>query len=125
MNWTGQTKVDKRHESWLREVKRRVGLDDLNPKPYWGYDDLFHKVASKLTNCFYVTAERRTNNGKEEFKYVTIMMLKKISLKGFLEALVKGDVFVDFDARTGHNHGTKFRMKQNGLPTLYEEKKEY
>ena len=28
---------------------------------------------------------------------------------------------VDFDARTGHNHGTKFRMRQNCLPNLYEE----
>lgn len=27
---------------------------------------------------------------------------------------------VDFDARTGHNHGTKFRMRQNCLPDLYE-----
>lgn len=27
----------------------------------------------------------------------------------------------DFDARTGHNHGTKLRLWQNKLPTLYEE----
>ncbi|HAB54736.1 MAG TPA: hypothetical protein DCE80_21595 [Ignavibacteriales bacterium] len=29
-------------------------------------------------------------------------------------------MLVDFDARTGHNHGTKFRIKQNKLPLLYE-----
>jgi len=27
---------------------------------------------------------------------------------------------VDFDARTGHNHGTKFRLHQNKLPLLYK-----
>ena len=27
----------------------------------------------------------------------------------------KGYYVVDFDARTGHNHGTKFRLKQNAL----------
>ena len=31
-----------------------------------------------------------------------------------------GKVLVDFDARTGHNHGTKFRMRQDALPMLYE-----
>ena len=31
-----------------------------------------------------------------------------------------GNILVDFDARTGHNHGTKFRMRQNCLAKLYE-----
>jgi hypothetical protein len=30
------------------------------------------------------------------------------------------DDLVDFDARSGHNHGTKFRMRQNTLSMLYE-----
>ena len=34
-----------------------------------------------------------------------------------------GYVYVDFDARTGHNHGTKFRLKQGHLEQLYEEVK--
>ncbi len=29
-------------------------------------------------------------------------------------------MLVDFDARTGHNHGTKFRLRQNFLPRLYK-----
>jgi hypothetical protein len=36
-------------------------------------------------------------------------------------AIEEGDVYVDFDARTGHNHGTKFRIKQNAIPKLYAE----
>jgi hypothetical protein len=38
-----------------------------------------------------------------------------------LQAFQQGNVLVDFDARTGHNHGTKFRLRQNYLPMLYEE----
>ena len=30
-----------------------------------------------------------------------------------------GYVLVDFDARTGHNHGTKFRLKQGHWADLY------
>jgi len=47
-------------------------------------------------------------------------MLQKFSFEGFLNALEQGQVLVDFDARTGHNHGTKFRLRQNSLPMLYE-----
>jgi len=28
-------------------------------------------------------------------------------------------IYIDFDARTGHNHGTKFRMKQGYWSSLY------
>ena len=30
-------------------------------------------------------------------------------------------ILVDFDARTGHNHGTKFRLREDKLPDLYDE----
>ena len=47
------------------------------------------------------------------------MMLQKFNFEGFLKALEEGKILIDFDARTGHNHGTKFRMRQDCLPTLY------
>ena len=48
------------------------------------------------------------------------MMLQKLSLEKFLEAIESAAILVDFDARTGHNHGTKFRLRQDKLPSLYE-----
>ena len=30
-----------------------------------------------------------------------------------------GTIYIDFDARTGHNHGTKFRMKQGYWNSIY------
>ena len=59
--------VDARHQIWLESVKGRVGLGELNPQPYWGFDDLFHKAATKLLNCFYVGAEVKKEGGKEYF----------------------------------------------------------
>lgn len=47
-------------------------------------------------------------------------MLQKFSFDGFLNQIENGNILVDFDARSGHNHGTKFRMKQNCFPYLYE-----
>lgn len=112
--------VDRRHKAWLESVKKRVGLDELNPQPYWGFDDLEHKAGTKLLNTFYVQAEVKIERKKEYYRYTKVMMLQKFSFEGFLKVLDKGKILVDFDARTGHNHGTKFRMRQNSLPMLYE-----
>jgi len=112
--------VADRHLAWLKSVEQRINLDELNPQPYWGFDDLFHKAGTKLINCFYVQAQVKREKGKEYFMYDKILMLQKFSIDRFLTALENNDVLVDFDARTGHNHGTKFRLKQNRLPDLYE-----
>lgn len=113
--------VSSRHKKWLGKVKRRIGLGELNPQPYWGFDDLFHKAGTKLLNCFYIKAEVKRKKSKEYYWYKEIQILQKFSLEKFLNATEKGFVYVDFDARTHHNHGTKFRLRQDKLPDLYEE----
>src|SRR3989338_8451866 len=114
--------VDPRHKGWLKLVKKHIGLGELNPQPYWGFDDLEHKAGTKLLNTFYVQAEVKVERKKEHYHYTKVMMLQKFSFSGFLKALEEGKILVDFDARTGHNHGTKFRMRQDCLPMLYEKK---
>ncbi len=111
--------VDDRHKKWLKAIKKNIGLEELNPQPYWGFDDLKHKAGTKLLNAFYVQAEVKKEKGKEFYKYTKVMMLQKFNFEGFLKALEEGKILVDFDARTGHNHGTKFRMRQDCLPMLY------
>lgn len=112
--------VDPRHKEWLARVNQRVGLGELNPQPYWGFDDLFHKAGTKLHNCFYVRAEVKREDGKEFFHYKDVLMLEKLSLEKFINTIRIGAVLVDFDARSGHNHGTKFRLRQDQLPNLYD-----
>ncbi len=112
--------VDQRHSEWLKMVEQRVGLKELNPQPYWGFDDLFHKAGTKLLNCFYIRAETKREKGKEYFWYKDILILQKFSLEGFLKGIENGFIYIDFDVRTKHNHGTKFRLKQDKLPELYE-----
>ncbi len=114
--------VSERHSLWLKSVEERIGLGELDPQPYWGFDDLFHKAGTKLINCFYVQADSKREDGIEYFSYNKILQLQKFSIEKFLKALEDNNILVDFDARTGHNHGTKFRMRQNCLPNLYETK---
>lgn len=112
--------VSERHSNWLASVVYRIGLSELDPQPYWGFDDLFHKAGTKLHNCFYVLADVKKISGEEFFHYNKIFMLEKFGIENFLQALSDNKILVDFDARTGHNHGTKFRLRQNCLPDLYE-----
>lgn len=113
--------VDLRHSAWLKSVHERIGLGELNPQPYWGFNDLFHKAATKLLNCFYVRAECKREGGREYFWYKDILILEKFSLHRFIMAMQKAHILVDFDARTGHNHGTKFRIRHDSLPQLYSQ----
>jgi hypothetical protein len=112
--------VDAKHQDWLASVEKRIGFAELDPQPYWGFDDLEHKAGTKLLNAFYVQAEVKRENKKDFYHYKKVTMLQKFSFSNFLDALITEKILVDFDARTGHNHGTKFRIRQNLLPMLYE-----
>lgn len=114
------TKVHERHAEWLHSVNRRVGLSQLSPQPYWGFNDLCHKAGTKLHNCFFVGAEAKKANGVESFKYTKIFVLSGFSLDKFVQAIAHGHILVDFDARTGHNHGTKFRFRQSKLVEFFD-----
>ena len=116
--------VGDHHAVWLKSVRLRAGLGELNPQPYWGFDDLRAKARTKLLNCFYVQAAAKRENGLEYFHFQKITMLQDFTFKGFLNGLIEGDILVDFDARSGHNHGTKFRLKQDCLPVLYSRRVE-
>jgi hypothetical protein len=118
------SKVSNIHKEWLKQVNLKAGLDELDPQPYWGFDDLEHKAGTKLLNCFYVQADSKKENGTEYFHYSKVLMLQTFSFSHFLEQIENANILIDFDARTGHNHGTKFRMRQNCLPNLYETVKE-
>ena len=110
--------MDERHSAWLKSVEKRVGLGNLTPQPYWGFDDIFHKLGSKLHNCFYIEADVKKVGTKEFFKYEKIFKLTGLSIEKFLASFDEGLILVDFDARTGHNHGTKFRFRNSQLLSL-------
>ena len=116
-----EKKVDRvANGDWFREVEQAVGLLELNPQPYWGFEDLFHKAGTKLHKTVYAIADRKKIDGDEYFRYGTFFMLENFKLERFVSAIERGDVFIDFDARTGHNHGTKFRFRQGAYPKLYD-----
>lgn len=118
------SKVDaRRHSEWLSKIRQRVGLGQITPQPYWEFDDLRHKLETKIKNAFYVLAECRREDKKEYFHYNEAWMLEHADFNKFLKGIENGAILIDFDARTGHNHGTKFRMHQGAYVKIYAHSK--
>ena len=115
------TKCSDMHSEWLKSVEERVGLGPFKVIPYWGFNDLYTKAGTKLLNCFYVLADVKREHGKEYFHYNNVLMLKRVNMDKFINAVEDGCLYVDFDARTGHNHGTKFRINFKDIPKVYDE----
>ena len=110
----------------MNSVKTRVGhTNNFDIVPYWGFDDLYHKAGTKLKNCFYVRADVKSetieNIRKEYFLYNYVLKLSHFDQDCFIQAIRDGKIYIDFDARTGHNHGTKFRIRYNDIPSLYRD----
>lgn len=113
------TKVHGRHAEWLGSVRRRVGLGPLDPEPYWDFQELFLKASTKMLNSFYVEAEAKKEGSEEYFKIQSVLVLQGFDIDRFVAAIENGDAPIDFDARTHHNHGTKYRLRQEIIPKLY------
>lgn len=112
--------VAERHREWLNIIKQGIGLSKIHPQPYWGFSDLEHLAGTKLLNCFYLTAKRKKIGTEYYFNYDSILLLSSFSFINLLEQMKLGNIYIDFDARTGHNHGTKFRIKQASFVKLYK-----
>ena len=114
-------RADPNIASWLDSVRERVGLGPLDPEPYWGFEDLKYAIGSKIKNCFYVIADSKIENKHEFFHYKHLFLLSGFCFEKFIECLRQSTVLIDFDARTGHNHGTKFRLRQDSWSSLYSD----
>jgi hypothetical protein len=112
-------KTDDRHKEWLGGVRKKLGVGTVTPIAYWTFEELQKKCAGKIKNAIFVIADTRKVNKHEEFSYSEIWKLEDFTFNNFLKGIINGKLFIDFDARTGHNHGTKFRMYAKDWPVFF------
>lgn len=112
-------KTDDKHKEWLDTTRKKLGENSVAPIAYWTFESLQKKCAGKIRNTIFVLADVRKNNGHEEFSYSEIWKLEDFVFNNFIKGIINGTVCVDFDARTGHNHGTKFRVYAKNWPMLF------
>ena len=88
--------------------------------PYWTHDALLNAFVAKLRRMIVVTGKRK----KPMVRYEAAWAYEEPRSTRFMDAVEKGIVAIDFDARTNNgrglrNHGTKFRVAYEDLPLIY------
>ncbi len=82
---------------------------------------IYNKLQDKLQNVVFVeTSTRRRPNGIRQHRFDSAWLFGECNLDCFLDLVNSRAILVDFDLRTGHNHGTKFRIRRNRLADLFE-----
>ena len=100
---------------------RRTGHDDL--APYWTHDVLVNSFSRKLRNLVLVHGSKRNRI----VQYNSAEFLTEVRSTRLIRAILRGTVCIDFDAyikESGaiRNHGTKFRIKTEDIPSLYTDR---
>jgi hypothetical protein len=108
------------HPDWFESVRARVGLQPLDPAPFWPLQLLKNRTESKLKNVLFVSAHVKKVDEVKNFKYDTAYLLRNFRFERFLSAIDGGFIYIDYDARTGHNHGTKFRIRDTDWDRIYD-----
>lgn len=111
----------------VNEIDRVVVRNSIKDivVPYWTHNTILVASGVKLRRLIVVDGEY--NKRLRQVKYNTATAYWGFKVTEFCEAIAKGIVYIDFDARTSkgpgtalRDHGTKFRISAENIGLLYE-----
>ncbi len=128
---TGFKVVNDLEEEIVRLDVKNIETDEImDNSVFWSYKDLGMALNKKLNALFYVNADTRRVDNREEFHYTQAKIFLEPSLENLLKLIDDGKFMVDIrigSYKTGnkkgktHDHGTGFRIKPADLKLLYSE----
>lgn len=90
----------------------------------WQIETLVERFIKKIPALIFVSAESKTEENKEWFKFVSAKLLSGTSEKILREQINQGNVLLDLrlhdKVTSARNHGTGFRVYEDKLPLLFE-----
>lgn len=114
------TDVYETYVHWLNDVElRRPHYSDILPV-FWDRNVFEAECKKKIDNTLMCYMDRRVIHGVEEFRIAEVHIYKNFLSSRMADLFSLGAVAIDFDARTGHNHGTKLRVKRSALSMLFD-----
>lgn len=114
------TSIFATYGDWLVDVEKRLPHYSSVLPVFWSRCEFEQWCIAKLDNTLLCTFETRRQKGHEMFKIVDAKIFKGFQSSRLETLFNNGDVAIDFDARTRHNHGTKLRVKKDKLGDLFE-----
>ena len=105
---------------WVDDVeKRSLHYSKVFPI-FWDRLEFEEKCREKLDNTLFALCKTRTVNGAKEFLFSEAYILQGFNRERLPELFAQGHMYIDFDARTGHNHGTKLRVRTEKIRDLFD-----
>lgn len=112
----------------ITNVGNRINVTNVNNPsvtPYWEHNIILNSISSKLRRLILVHGKVDKENRK--VTYQNAHAYWDLNLLGICDAIEKGLIYIDFDARTKggrgtalRNHGTKFRIHIDDIGSIYE-----
>ncbi len=117
-----KTGVFSTYGDWLADIQGRLPHYSTVLPVYWDRKEFEDKCIEKLDNTLFVTCKtKKTPGGSRLYQYNYAVFLRRLNTRRIYEFFDSGGAYIDFDARTGHNHGTKLRINLSSLPLLFDE----
>ena len=106
---------------WRVDIESRTPLNYKDVFPiFYNRKEFEKKCIDKLNKTLFATCKTRKKNNRKEFYFDEVFLQEGFCSQKMEQLFFEGAVYIDFDARTGHNHGTKIRVKKNRLGELFE-----
>lgn len=114
------TGVFSTYGDWLADVERREPHYLKVLPVFWDRAEFENYCISKLNSTLMCDFETKKVKNREYFRVVEAFIYKNFHSEKLENLFNNGNVVIDFDARTRHNHGTKLRVKKDKLGDLFE-----
>ena len=105
---------------WLNDVEKRVPHYSKVLPVFWNIEDLEDVFINKLDHTLMCFVETKRDKGIDFFAIKEAYIYKTFLRDKLKDLFHRGSLVIDFDARTGHNHGTKLRIKREDLGVLFD-----
>ena len=110
----GETTVE-----WLKNIEKKVGLEDLDENSYYPFEKIQKKISEKSKNMLFVKLDTKKEEDDQFMKVDSVYFLEHASIDTFVKAIKMGHLQIEFNARTHHNHGTPFRTWEIFLSSIW------
>lgn len=118
---TDNTKIYSNYGEWLLDVQCRPEPNYRSVFPiYYDLTTVESSFRTKLDHTLLVRYKKKIADGTKYFSFEEATLTRNLQFARVCELFDQGIIVVDFDARTRHNHGTKFRIQKNSLGTLFD-----
>lgn len=106
--------------AWAEDIEGRTPHYSAILPVYWDRADFEAICRSKLDKTLMVYCDVKTVDDEHHYKFTDAYIYSNFNSSKLQTAFTSGDVVLDFDARTNHNHGVKFRIKKAKISSLFD-----